>query len=186
MSIIASTSGYHSLHSALSLLYGKAIAGHSHACRFHGLAQLHMIHNADNQGDDTIAKWLLIINNYITCTGWHITTRLFPFASCFCLKISITIVLLLGIISEWHVSRQCPANIIVISPNLQLKTKYKPGLLSECATQLVEIGQLFLLKSSKICAMLMIDLGVIMVCEIDIFICTRLPALECTFNSCCN
>jgi hypothetical protein len=67
---------------------------------------LHRIHNADNRGDDTIAKWLLIINNYIARTGWHITTKLFPFASRFRLKIGITNVFLLGIISEGHVSSQ--------------------------------------------------------------------------------
>jgi hypothetical protein len=127
-----------------------------------------------------------MINNYIACTGWHITTKLFPFASRFHLKIGITNVFLLCIISDRHVSSQCPANIIVISPNLQLKTKYKPGLLPECAAQLVEIGRLFLLKSSKICAMPTIDLGVMVVREIDIFICTRLPALECAFDSRCD
>ena len=151
-----------------------AIAGHS-PCRFHRLAWLHMIHNADNQGDNMISKWLLIIN---ACTGWHITTNLFPFTSRFCFKI--------GVISEWHVSSQCPANMMVIFPKLQVKMKYKQGLLPECMAQLVEIGWLFLLKSRKICAMLTIDLGVIMVSEIALFICTRLPALECASNSCCD
>ena len=64
-------------------------------------------------------------NNYdIARTGWHINTNLFPFASRFRFKIGIINIFLLGIISEWHVSSQCPANTIVIFPKLQLKMKY--------------------------------------------------------------
>ena len=110
--------------------------------------------------------------------AWPHYYDLFPFTSPFHFKI--------GIISGMFPANALLANTIIIFPKLQSKTKYKPGLLPKCPAQLVDIGWLFLLKSSKICAMPTIGLGVIMVREIDIFISTRLAALECAFDGRCD